>query len=241
MHETKLVPSREEIWKMFSQISSTYDRVNQLMTFGLDRRWRRKVSEHLPKGNNLKVLDLATGTGDQIIALLERSSRIRKIVGVDLSHEMLEIGRLKMKKKPYAHKVSLKTASALELPFRDESFDVVTISFGIRNMTDVLQALSEAKRVLKPKGRLLILEGSIPKHKIMRRCHLFYLRYLLPWIGGIVSKQKKAYQYLNETIETFPSGNGFLDLLRTAGFSHVRARPLTGGVVSIYSGEKDAL
>lgn len=241
MRNTYTLPGREEIWKMFDKISPTYDLMNQLMTFGLDKKWRKQLALYLPKGNNLKVLDLATGTGDQIIALFKGTSRIRKIVGVDLSPEMLAIGKKKIERKDYAHQVSFKQASALNLPFKEDSFDAVTLSFGIRNFTDVLAALKEIRRVLKPKGRLLILEGSLPKNSFLKKCHLFYMRYYLPWMGSLIAKEKKAYRYLNETIETFPYGSEFLELLKEAGFSHTKTLPLTGGVVAIYLGEKDAL
>ncbi len=231
-------PSRKEIWKMFDQISSTYDRVNRIMTLGLDQHWRKIMCRFLPQGNNLKLLDCATGTGDQIIAVMEQSGRFSHAVGIDLAENMVSIGVKKIAKKSYGSSVNMKVASALEIPFPDNTFDCVTISFGIRNVTDVTLALKEFLRVLKPYGRLLILEGTVPHNPILRAFHLFYLRHFLPRIGGLISKKQSAYRYLNDTIETFPSGEHFLQLMRTAGYSDPCAHPLTGGIVTVYQGEK---
>lgn len=231
-------PSRNEIWKMFDAISSTYDKVNRCMTFGLDLYWRKKMSSFLPEKEDLFILDTATGTADQIISLFKHSSKIKHVTGIDLSKEMVAIGKQKIEKQPYKDKVNLQVASALELPFADESFDCITMSFGIRNVTDVLSCLKEMRRVLKKSGRLLILEASLPKNILLKGFHLFYLRYLLPNIGGFISKQKHAYVYLNKTIETFPQGESFLSLLKEAGFKQAVAHPLTGGMVTIYQGDQ---
>jgi demethylmenaquinone methyltransferase/2-methoxy-6-polyprenyl-1,4-benzoquinol methylase len=229
-------PSREGISEMFDQISGTYDRINRVMTFGLDQYWRKKMAALLPKHPALTILDCATGTGDQIICLMEGQPSIQQIVGIDLSEEMLRLGRKKLKTKSYGHHVTFQQASALELPFADQTFDVVTISFGIRNVTNVSKALTEFRRVLKPAGRVMILEATIPTNPLLRPLHLFYLRYLLPRIGGWLSKKREAYSYLNQTIETFPAGEAFCLLLQKAGFKDVKAIPLTGGVVSLYLG-----
>lgn len=231
-------PSRKEIWKMFDQISSTYDRVNRVMTLGLDQHWRKKLCQFLPQGGHLKALDCATGTGDQIIAIMEKSTQVSEIIGIDLAEAMVAIGVEKISKKPYAEAVCLKVASALEIPFPDASFDCVTISFGIRNVTDVSLALKEFLRVLKPQGRLLILEGTVPSNPLLRAFHLLYLRHFLPRIGGFISKKRSAYRYLNETIETFPQGKRFLQLMEGAGFRNSCAHPLTGGIVTVYQGDK---
>lgn len=240
MKKEIIAPSRKEIWKMFDQISSTYDRVNRVMTFGLDQRWRKKMCQFLPTKTALRILDCATGTGDQIIAMLEQNSEIESVVGIDLAEAMVEIGKQKMAKKAYADRVTFQVANALQIPFEKNSFDAVTISFGIRNVTDVVEALKEFYRVLKPGGRVLILEGTIPDGKGLKAIHLFYLRHLLPRIGGWISKKGHAYRYLNETIETFPQGDAFCSLMRTAGFTAVKANPLLGGVVTVYQGDKDA-
>lgn len=226
---------KENIYRMFDQISPTYDLVNRVMTFNLDQTWRRKMARFLPDVEKMALLDCATGTADQLICLMEKTDRIERAIGIDLAEEMVSIGKKKVCDKPYADKVSFQIASALELPFEDGTFDCVTISFGIRNVTDVKGALTEFRRVLKPSGRLLILEGSLPKNRVLRRLHLFYLRHIMPRVGGFISKKPLAYRYLNETIETFPCGEAFCDLMREAGFK-AAAHPLMGGIATIYVG-----
>lgn len=229
---------KTEIWKMFNHISPTYDRINRILSLGIDKYWRKKVARFLPKKEKIRLLDCATGTGDQLFSIMKRSKKISQAVGVDLASEMLRIGKKKLKEKPYAQGVSLKQASVTELPFVDESFDCVTISFGIRNVADAEKGLKEIFRVLSPGGRILVLEFSLPKHPKLKAAHLFYLRHMLPKIGGWISKNKEAYKYLNETIETFPYGDNFCDLLVGAGFKNVQAHPLTFGVVTLYQGDK---
>jgi demethylmenaquinone methyltransferase/2-methoxy-6-polyprenyl-1,4-benzoquinol methylase len=199
------------------------------------------MATFLPYGQELSVLDCATGTGDQIRALMESSSSIQSIIGIDLAEDMIRIAENKLSKKPYAHHISFQLANALEIPFPDDHFDCVTISFGIRNVTDIMRAFKEFRRVLKPGGRVLILEGTVPRAKWLRSLHLFYLRYCLPYIGGVISKNLKAYRYLNHTIETFPQGEKFNGKLRAAGFVDVQANSLLGGITTIYQGDKDVL
>lgn len=227
-------PSREKIFQMFDSIAPTYDLVNLVMTFGLDQYWRKKLARSLPKGA-LKVLDCATGTGDQVVALMEECPQITEMVGLDLAKEMVALAKKKVASKPYGAKVEWQVGSALALPFADGQFDAVTIAFGIRNVADVSLALNEFRRVLKPKGSLFILEAALPQNRLLRPIHLFYLRHILPRLGGWISGAKSAYRYLNETIETFPSGEGFCELMRGSGFKEVKAQRLTGGAVVIYT------
>lgn len=225
-------PSRDKVWKMFDAISPTYDRTNRIISFGRDQHWRSKVAEHLPPHKNLKILDLATGTGDQALALIKSHASIHSITGIDLSREMLEIAKRKI-----PCKMQFLVADAEKLPFKDREFDAATFSFGIRNVTDPLKSLKEIFRVLKQKGRVLILEFSLPPQPI-RAFFLFYLRHVLPRIAGLVSKNKSAYQYLNRTIEHFPSGKDFCYLMRDAGFNRLREIPMNLGSVTLYIGEK---
>ena len=238
MSNQLLEPSRNEIWKMFDAISSTYDKTNRFMTMGLDLYWRKKMSFFLPQGKDLSLLDCATGTGDQIISLMQHSSSIKECVGIDLSEEMISIAQKKIQKQLLANQVHLQIASALELPFKEDTFDCVTMSFGIRNVTSVETCLQEIFRVLKPGGRVLILETSIPKLRLIKMLHIVYLRKILPYIGGWVSKQKKAYQYLNQTTEMFPSGELFCKKLQDTNFKAIQCHPLTLGAVSIYQADK---
>jgi len=229
--------SQEQVSLMFNAISPSYDRVNRILSFGIDQCWRKKMLQHLPSGENLRLLDLATGTCDQLLALM-KSGKLGYGMGIDLAEEMLAIGKQKVAKSPFAEKIDLRVASALEIPSEEGSFDCITISFGIRNVTSVLNCLQEMKRVLAPGGRALILEFSLPKNRLIRSLHLFYLRRLLPLIGGMISGKKSAYCYLNQTVESFPYGDDFCALMKEAGLVKVRAEPLTFGVATLYIGEK---
>lgn len=233
------IPSRNEIWKMFDQISSNYDKVNRILSLGMDQRWRRKVASYLPLDKNLTILDLATGTADQLIALFESSASIQKAVGIDLSKEMLLIGQKKIKEKNYHKKIKLMEADAQNLPFETMSFDVATFSFGIRNVSNPLGSLKEIHRVLKPGGAALILEFALPSFPF-KWGHLFYLRHILPRMGAFFSKNKAAYRYLNETIETFPQGEEFCALMKKAGFIEVKIKKMGLGSVGLYIGKKHA-
>lgn len=239
--QTLKEPSREEVWKMFDEISSSYDVVNRVMTLGCDQFWRKKMACFLPKSSHLHIVDCATGTADQMIALMEKGASIEKITGVDLSEEMLKKAKEKLSSKSYASKVELRVASALALPFEDNSIDCVTISFGIRNVTDTMAALKEFRRVLKPHGKVLILEATTPSSPLLRLTHKYYMRYAMPWMGRWISSHRQAYRYLNQTVETFPQGERFNGKLRAVGFVDVDNHPLFGGIVTIYEGTKDVL
>lgn len=228
-------PSREKISEMFDTISPTYDKANRYMTFGFDQLWRKKLTHFLPSFPSLHILDCATGTGDQIVALLKGCPNIVNIVGIDLAEEMLKIAKKKL--ESYSEKVELLCADILSIPFPESHFDCVTISFGIRNVVNVMAALQEIRRVLKPGGRILILEGTVPSHPLIAKAHFFYLRHLIPRIGGMISKNPAAYRYLNQTIETFPQGEKFAGKMRAAGFVDVKVNPLWGGVVTVYQGD----
>jgi demethylmenaquinone methyltransferase/2-methoxy-6-polyprenyl-1,4-benzoquinol methylase len=223
---------------MFDRVASRYDFLNRLLSLGIDCLWRRKMAAFLPLGAELRVLDLATGTADQLLFLFKESGRLKSGIGMDLAEKMLEIGRKKVFRQGLSKAISLKTGNAMDIPEDDNQFDVATISFGIRNMTNVEQALREMYRVLKRGGRALILEFSLPTNRFLCSIYLFYLRHILPWIGAMVSKDTYAYQYLNETIETFPHGEAFCRLLSDVGFTDTEANPLTFGIATIYSGDK---
>jgi demethylmenaquinone methyltransferase/2-methoxy-6-polyprenyl-1,4-benzoquinol methylase len=231
-------PSREKVWLMFDRIAGKYDLLNHLLSLGFDLQWRKKVNRYLPEGTPLALLDLATGTGDQILSILRQNQNIYRAVGMDMAVKMLAIARKKMEKTKFNKMVEFKTGDAGEIDFPDNSFDSVTISFGIRNFIDLEKTLSGIRRVLKPSGRLLILEFSIPENKIIRWLHLFYLRKILPLIGTLISGDDYAYRYLNQTIETFPYGEAFCSFLRKCDLTRIRSIPLTFGVVTLYQAEK---
>lgn len=230
--------NKADVHKMFDAISSSYDRVNRILSLGIDQFWRKKVAQLYQPKEKTAILDLATGTGDQLIALLKNHPRIERAVGIDLSEKMLDIAKEKIKKHPFAKQVRYERQSATDLKFNDRSFDLVTMSFGIRNVDRLERCLSEIHRVLSEKGSAMILEFSLPNNRFIKKAHLFYLRHVLPWIGGFFSKNREAYLYLNKTIEHFPYGSDFLKLMEEAHFSNVRALPLCYGIVTVYIGEK---
>lgn len=231
-------PSRTEVWRMFDRIAHRYDVLNRVLSFGRDVAWRKRMARYLPDGRHLDVLDLATGTADQLLFLDQAGAPIRSGVGMDMAEQMLDRGRAKIARQGLHDRLSLRTGDATAIPASAASFDAVTISFGIRNVVDVGQALAEMFRVLRPGGRVLILEFSLPAHPVVRAGHLFYLRRVLPRIGGWVSGDPRAYRYLNQTIETFPYGDAFCRLMAEAGFTDCRDHPVTLGVASIYRGDK---
>jgi len=231
-------PSRKEVWKMFDRIAHRYDVLNRSLSFGRDVAWRKRLRRHLPKDRGLLLVDLATGTADQILFLLDGDAKIRRAVGYDLSEEMLARGREKIEKRKVGDVVTLHTGDAMRSPQADHSADVITISFGIRNVEDVPTALADMRRALVPGGKLLILECSLPDNALIRKGYLFYFRKILPRLGGWVSGDSYAYNYLNKTVETFPCGEAFCALMREAGFESVSAEPMTFGVATLYSGVK---
>jgi demethylmenaquinone methyltransferase/2-methoxy-6-polyprenyl-1,4-benzoquinol methylase len=229
-------PLRHSIWEMFDRIAARYDLLNHLLSAGRDRVWRRRMNQFLPDGDNLSVLDVATGTGDQLLALYD-SGRVGRGAGIDLAEKMLAVGLAKITSRGLHDRLTLTVGDGQAIPFDDGTFDVVSISFGIRNMTDVSLALTEMRRVLRPGGRALILEFSLPGNTLIRKLYLLYFRHILPRIGQIVSGDRKAYRYLNQTVETFPCGDAFCELMRQAGYIDTQANVFTFGIVTIYQGD----
>lgn len=238
MIEKKKQPPRIEIWRMFDRIARRYDLLNHLLSLGQDIRWRKKVARFLVNKYDQYILDLATGTGDQLLYLFSCSDRIDRALGTDLALKMLDRGREKVKKRKLDDRIVLEEGDAENIQYPDNTFDAVTISFGIRNVMSVERSLSEMCRVLKPAGRVLILEFSIPQNILMRGIYLFYFRYLLPFIGSVISGDGSAYRYLNKTVEGFPYGDAFCQLLRESGFQNVSMYPQTFGIATIYYGDK---
>jgi len=236
--KTDKQPPRAQVWQMFDRIAGRYDLLNHILSFGQDIRWRKKVASILPERPNLTILDLATGTGDQLFYLLQCSERIAHATGTDLATEMLARGREKIRQRQLQDVISLQEGDAENIRYNDQSFDALTITFGIRNVTDVNKSLAEMYRVLKPGGRVIILEFSLPKNIIIKKLYLLYFRYILPFIGGLISGDRYAYRYLNQTVETFPYGETFCNLISLQGFKKVKMIPLTFGVATIYYADK---
>lgn len=232
-------PNRTDVHKMFDRISARYDLLNRLLSFRRDIIWRKKLAELLPQKNNLKILDLATGTGDVLLSVVANNQQIDFGVGVDMASEMLKLAKLKIDKYRLANKLFLVRGDAIKIPFDDNSFDVTTIAFGIRNVVDVELSLKEMYRVLNPSGKTLILEFSLPKSRMVKSLYLFYFRRILPVLGWIISGDSYAYKYLNQTVETFPYGEDFCELLKKAGFGSVKQHPMTLGIATVYEGTKE--
>lgn len=223
---------------MFDRIAPTYDLLNHLLSLGRDYAWRRKVTRQLVGRGSLHLLDLATGTGDLLISLLRRCPVVEKATGLDISERMLELCREKLRARGLAERVELVCADASATPFSEGTFDVATMAFGIRNTSNAAATLAEIHRLLKPGGTAMILEFSLPRHRLVRWCYLKYLRSVVPWIGAAVSGDKHAYRYLDESIEGFHQPEAFSCLMQQTGFREVSVIPLTFGVASIYKGTK---
>ncbi len=231
-------PSREDVHRMFGRIARRYDLLNRMFSLGQDVVWRKKVATLLAQYSSETVLDLATGTADVLLMAFKHNHSMRFGMGIDLSGEMLEVGRRKIERAKLSGKTILVKADALSLPIADNSFDATTIAFGIRNVMDVDRALKEMRRVLKTGGKSFILEFALPINPVMRRVFLIYLRSFIPLVGGIVSGDKRAYKYFDETVESFSYGEDFVKLMNKAGFKDVKMHRLTFGVAMIYEGTK---
>jgi len=223
---------------MFDRIAHRYDLLNRLLSGRRDVAWRRRVAVMLPDRSDLEVLDIATGTADVLLTLFERRPNVAHGIGADMAGKMLAIGSEKIRRIGLEGRIELIQADALALPFADSSFDAVTIAFGIRNVTDVPRGLAEMRRVLRPGGRALILEFSLPKNALIRWAYLLYFRHILPRLGALISGDRGAYRYLNRTVEDFPYGAAFCRLMQAAGFENVTDDSLTFGIASIYSGDR---
>ena len=237
MSSTSETPSRHQVWKMFDRIAHRYDLLNRLLSFGRDIAWRKALCCLLPEQPDLQVLDLATGTADVLLAMPQHRE-IALGVGVDPSGGMLKHGLVKIQNRNQADTLRLVRGDAMALSLPDNHFDAVTIAFGIRNVADYEAGLREMYRILKPGGRALILEFSLPPNRLFRSGYLFYFRHVLPRIGGLISGDFAAYRYLNQTVESFPYGDDFLTCMQRAGFQNTSDQPQTLGIASIYIGEK---
>jgi demethylmenaquinone methyltransferase/2-methoxy-6-polyprenyl-1,4-benzoquinol methylase len=228
---------KKESYKIFNEIAGTYDLLNHTLSLGIDIYWRNKLLKHLPKKEAINALDLATGTGDVPLTLV-KDPRIKKITGIDLSKGMIDIGIQKVKKKKLDKKIFLMLGDGVNIPAGDNSFDLTTVSFGIRNFSDPQKSLHDIYRVLKKDGRLMVMEFAIPTNFLVRAVYFFYFRHFLPVIGNLVSKHKDAYTYLNKSVEDFPYGDQFLALMKNAGFQNLKKESLTFGIAMLYVGDK---
>lgn len=236
VHQIPGLVQKRYVRTLFNGIAHRYDLLNHLLSAGFDIYWRRKAIAHLTPTRPSTILDVATGTADFAIAALH--ARPRSVVGVDIAEKMLALGREKVARKGLGDRITLTTGDAERLEFPPDSFDAVTVAFGVRNFENLEAGLRGMFRVLRPGGTIIILEFSRPRRTPLRQAYFFYFRTILPRIGRAVSNHEEAYTYLPDTVMHFPEGSEFLSILETAGFSNTAAERLTGGIVTIYSGTK---
>ncbi len=234
-HDSKL-NKKQQVAKMFNSIAWRYDFLNHFLSFGVDKYWRRKTVAQLKEDKPRLILDVASGTADLAISSLRLNPL--KVYGIDISEDMLKIGREKLRKKKLQEKIELIESDSENLIFEDNKFDAITVGFGVRNFENLEKGLSEMLRVLKPGAKAVILEFSKPKNSIIQTLYSFYSSRVCPWLGNMISKDPIAYTYLNKSVEAFPEGENFATILRKTGYKDVKIQPLTFGVVTIYTGRK---
>ncbi|PSR53356.1 bifunctional demethylmenaquinone methyltransferase/2-methoxy-6-polyprenyl-1,4-benzoquinol methylase UbiE [Adhaeribacter arboris] len=227
---------KSQVAHMFNSIAGKYDFLNHFLSAGVDIYWRKKAIDLVAKTKPEYILDIATGTGDFAIEALR--IKPKKIVGVDISEGMLAVGRQKLDKKQISHLIELKTGDSENLEFEVNTFDVVMAAFGVRNFENLEKGLSEMFRVLKPGGQILILEFSKPKAFPFKQSYNFYFKRILPVFGKLISKDRAAYTYLPESVQAFPDGPDFINILKQVGFKSTTWHSLTFGISSIYVGTK---
>ncbi len=235
-YKDKESSKREQVAEMFDNISVKYDFLNHVLSGGIDIYWRKKAIKLLKNKNPKIILDIATGTGDFAIEALKLSPE--KIIGVDISEGMLAVGREKIKKINKESIITLQQGDSESLNFPNNYFDAVIVSFGVRNFQSLIAGLTDMYRVMKPGGTCVIVEFSKPRAFPVKQLYHLYSKYLLPFIGGIVSKDNSAYTYLPESVQVFPDGEAFLEIYKKAGFINTKCIALTFGICSIYIGQK---
>jgi demethylmenaquinone methyltransferase/2-methoxy-6-polyprenyl-1,4-benzoquinol methylase len=228
---------KEQVTQMFDTISSDYDGLNRVISLGIDVKWRKKVVELVAAKKPTNILDIATGTGD--LAILMSTTSANKIIGLDLSAGMLEVGKDKIQKKNLSQKIEMVLGDSESIPFPDNHFDAITVSFGIRNFETLEKGLAEIHRVLKPSGIVVILETSVPTKFPFKQGYALYTKLILPLIGKIFSKDDNAYGYLSESAANFPFGEALNNILRKVSFIDCKAMPQTFGVATIYTATKN--
>lgn len=227
---------KQQVTSMFDTIAGNYDHLNRVISFGIDVSWRKKVVKIISKSSPENALDIATGTGDLAISLVETGAS--KITGLDISKGMLEIGRNKVADLGLDQTIEMVVGDSENLPFENDTFDAITVAFGVRNFENLELGLSEILRVLKPGGQFVVLETSVPEKFPFKQGYYFYTKTILPLIGKLFSKDKVAYKYLSDSAAKFPHGKAFNNILEKTGFIAVENKPQTFGVASIYIASK---
>lgn len=232
------MPKKENIQEMFDGIAPSYDKLNHWMSLGVDKWWRRRALKEVVDGSVQQILDVACGTGDSTIALAKGAALGSRVTGVDISEGMMALVMRKAAREGVHDRIRLQAADAEALPFAEGGFHRVFCAFGIRNFEHRQQGLREFLRVLKPGGRAVILELSVPENRTVRRIYDLYFMHILPWVGGLVSGNKAAYKYLPASVHAFPAPEAFCALMRAAGFRNVRHKSFTLGLCRMFIGEK---
>lgn len=227
---------KEQVAEMFDNIAGKYDFLNHFLSAGIDKRWRKKAIKTLAESQPKHILDVATGTGDFAFEAMKLNPE--KLVGIDISKGMLEVGREKIKARKMEDRMDFLQADSENLPFENNAFDAVTVSFGVRNFQNLEKGLKEINRVLRPGGKVVILEFSKPQKFPLKQLYFFYFKAILPVVGKFVSKDNAAYSYLPESVMAFPEGKAFETILNRCGFNQIIDKPVTGGIASIYTGVK---
>lgn len=227
---------KEQVAEMFDNIAPKYDFLNQLLSLGIHKGWRKKAIALIENKQPQRILDIATGTADFAIEALKLNPKM--VIGVDISEGMLKIGREKIRNLNLQDKIELKTGDSENLPFADNDFDAITVGFGVRNFENLEKGIQDIYRVLNNEGILVVLEFSKPSGFPIKQMYNFYFNYITPSIGKLFSKDNSAYSYLPESVNAFPAGQAFLEILKKSGFKNTRAIPLTFGIASIYLAEK---
>ncbi len=230
-------PKTEQVRDMFDSIAPAYDFMNRAMTFGVDKWWRSVAVNMICKENPATILDIATGTADLAIKLADKIKTVR-VTGVDLSSNMIEIGRQKVAQRNLSDRIDLMTADCLNLPYADNSFDCITVAYGVRNFEHLDKGYAEMFRVMKPGGMLVVIELSTPTNPVVKPFYRLYTKHIIPLAGKLVSKDVRAYSYLPESIAAVPQGDNMLSLIKGAGFNDAHFKTLTFGTCSIYTAKK---
>jgi len=227
---------KEQVAQMFDNISENYDDLNRVISFGIDVKWRKKVVAIVGENSPKQILDIATGTGD--LAIMMASLNPDRIIGLDISAGMLDVGKQKISKANLSDTIDMIVGDSENMPFEDNTFDAITVSFGVRNFANLNKGLQEIKRVLKPGGTFVVLETSVPTKFPYKQGYRFHTSIILPIIGKLFSKDKVAYSYLSESANSFPYGEKFNNILLKNGFTSAEDKPVTFGVASIYTAKK---
>lgn len=227
---------KEAVKSIFNDIAPKYDALNHLFSWGIDKGWRKKALKGIECPKEKRILDVACGTGDFSIAAVRAG--VKEVTGIDISEKMLEIGRQKVRRLGLEKRIDLQGGDSEQMVFEDAFFDVVTVAFGVRNFENLEKGLKEIWRVLKPGGKVIILEFSMPLRFPVKQLYTFYFCHILPFFGGLMSGNKGAYAYLPASVRNFPQGEEFLSILTGCGFGNVSSRRFTFGIASIYCGIK---